>query len=95
MRTLLIWGLAAAFVLPAWALDNNIKMPVNLDRLAARATESVDVTLDASTLELASKFLSKDDPDQAQVKNLVSKLKGVYVRSFEFDKEGQYSLNDV
>jgi hypothetical protein len=95
MRTLLIWGLATAFVLPAWALDNNIKMPVNLDRLAARATESVDVTLDASTLELASKFLSKDDPDQAQVKKLVSKLKGVYVRSFEFDKEGQYSLSDV
>jgi hypothetical protein len=95
MRTLLIWGLAAAFVLPAWALDNNIKMPVNLDKLAARATESVDVTLDASMLELASKFLSQGDPDQAQVKKLVSKLKGVYVRSFEFDKEGQYSLSDI
>ena len=94
MRKLLIWGLAAAFVLPAWALDN-IKMPVNLDKLAARATESVDVTLDASMLELASKFLSKDDPDEAQVKKLVSKLKGVYVRSFEFDKEGQYSLSDL
>ena len=95
MRKLLIFGLAAAFVLPAWALDNNIKMPVNLDRLAARATESVDVTLDASMLELASKFLSQDDPDQAHVKKLVSKLKGVYVRSFEFDKEGQYSMSDV
>jgi len=55
----------------------------------------VDVTLDASMLQLASGFLSKDDPDEAQVKKLVSKLKGVYVRSFEFDKEGQYSMSDV
>ncbi len=72
-----------------------IRIPVNLDRLAARATESVDVTLDASMLQLASGFLSKDDPDQVKVKKIVSKLKGVYVRSFEFDKEGQYSINDV
>jgi hypothetical protein len=42
-----------------------------------------------------SKFLSKNDPDELRVQKLVSKLKGVYVRSFEFDKEGQYSLGDV
>ena len=46
-------------------------------------------------LQLASGFLSKDDADEAQVKKLVAKLKGVYVRSFEFEKEGQYSRADV
>lgn len=86
--------LGLSFTLPLAALSD-IKMPVNLDKLAARATESVDVNLDASMLQLASKFLSKDDADEVRVKNLVSKLKGVYVRSFEFDKEGQYSLSDV
>jgi Domain of unknown function (DUF4252) len=80
--------------LPGLALSD-ITMPVNLDKLSARATESVDVNLDASMLQLASKFLSKNDPEQIRVKNLVSKLKGVYVRSFEFDKEGQYSMGDV
>ena|ERR1700751_892133 len=73
----------------------DIKMPVNLDRLAQHASESVDVTLDSSLLQLASGFLSKDDPDEVKVKKLISKLKAVYVRSFEFDKEGQYSLADV
>jgi hypothetical protein len=73
----------------------DVKIPLNLDRLAQRATESVDVTLDASMLQLASGFLSKEDADQVKVKKLVSKLKGVYVRSFEFDKEGQYSMADV
>ncbi|MFL6352813.1 MAG: DUF4252 domain-containing protein [Bryobacteraceae bacterium] len=89
------WGavIAAAVTLPLGAQD--IKMPLNLDRLAEHATETVDVTLDASMLQLASKFLSKDDPDQMHVKQLVSKLKGVYVRSFEFDKDGQYSKSDL
>jgi hypothetical protein len=68
---------------------------VNLNRLSQKASESVNVTLDASLLQLASGFLSKDDPDQAKVKKLVSKLKGVYVHSFEFEKEGQYSPSDV
>jgi hypothetical protein len=73
----------------------DLKMPVNLDRLAERASESVDVTLDSSMLQLASGFLSKEDPDEAQVKKLVGKLKSIYVRSFEFDKVGQYSIGDV
>ncbi len=94
MKTILGCVMAVALTAPVWALDG-IKLPVNLDKLAERATESVDVTLDASMLQFASKFLSKDDPEEVQVKKLVSKLKGVYVRSFEFDKEGQYSLADV
>ena len=89
-------GLIVAGVLsvPVRASED-IKLPVNLDKLAERASESVDVTLDESMLQLASKFLSKDDPDEVQVKKLVGKLKGVYVRSFEFEKEGQYSMADV
>ncbi len=83
-----------ALVCPAWCADA-IKWPVSFDKLAKEAKESVDVTLDASMLQLASGFLEKDDPEQAHVKKVVSKLKGIYVRSFEFDKEGQYSMADV
>jgi hypothetical protein len=89
------WRLLMAGVVALPLCAQDIKIPLNLDRLAQRATDTVDVTLDASMLQLASRFLSKDDPDEARVKQLVSKLKGVYVRSFEFDKEGQYSKSDV
>jgi hypothetical protein len=92
-RNALVLLIAVALGMTAGAQD--IKMPGNLDKLAERATDSVDVTLDESLLQLASGFLSKDDPDQVKVKRIVSKLKGVYVRSFEFDKEGQYSMADV
>lgn len=89
-------GLIVAGVLGVPVLAaQDFKLPVNLDKLAERASESVDVTLDESMLQLASKFLSKEDPDEVQVKKLVGKLKGVYVRSFEFEKEGQYSQSDV
>lgn len=87
-------AIIAVSMSPVWAAED-FKIPLDVEKLAARATETVDVTLDSSTLQLASGFLSKDDPDEAQVKKLVSKLKGIYVRSFEFDKEGEYSTGDV
>ncbi len=93
-RSLLKLAIIAIAVAPVWAAED-FKLPINLDKLAERATESVDVTLDQSTLQLASGFLSKDDPDEAQVKKMISKLKGIYVRSFEFDKVGQYAMSDV
>ena len=67
----------------------------HLDRLAAKASETADVTLDGSLLKLAAKFLSADEPDQAKVKKLVVGLKGIYVRTFEFENEGEYSEADV
>mgnify|MGYP002381389989 CR=1 FL=1 len=81
--------------LAAPLLAQDIKFPASLERLAEKAEEVVDVTLDANMLQLASRFLSNKDADQAKVKKLIGGLKGVYVRSFEFDKEGEYLSSDV
>ena len=80
-------------VLPLAGQD--IKMPANLDKLEAKASEVVNVQLDGALIQLASRFLSEKDPDEAKVKRLVGGLKGIYVKSFEFDERGQYSLSDV
>jgi len=82
-----------AMLTSAWAQE--IKMPPAFDRLAAKAEESVDVTLDSNMLQLAGKFLSDKDADQSKAKKIVGGLKGIYVRSFEFAKEGEYSAADV
>jgi hypothetical protein len=72
----------AIFALFCLALSaQDIKMPPGLDKLEAKASEVVNVQLDGPLLQLASGFLSKDDPEEARVKKLVSKLKGVYVSS--------------
>ena len=71
-----------------------IKLPPSFDKLAEKASEVVDVQLDSSLLQMASKFLS-DKGDEAKAKKIVTGLKGIYVKSFEFDKPGEYSLSDV
>jgi hypothetical protein len=80
-------------LLPLAAQD--IKMPMSLDKLEAKASEVVNVQLDGALLQLASRFLSERDPDEANVKRLVRGLKGVYVKSFEFDERDQYKESDV
>jgi uncharacterized protein DUF4252 len=66
-----------------------------LDRLAAKAAQTVEVSLDERLLRIAAKFLKSEDPDEARVNELVSGLKGVYVRVFEFDNPGEYSNADI
>jgi hypothetical protein len=84
---------ALLVVLPLAAQD--VKMPANLDRLEAKASEVVNVQLDGALIQLASRFLSDKDPDEANVKRLVGGLKGIYVKSFEFEEKGQYNPSDV
>lgn len=71
---------------------------LNLDFLAdleERADEVVDVTLDASMLRIASKFLNGRDADERAIGDMIAKLQGIYVRSYEFAEEGQYNRNLV
>lgn len=71
------------------------QIKIDLSHLAARASDTVDVSLDGSLLEIAGKFLSSEKPDEARVKSLISGLKGIYVKSFEFDKQGAWSQSDL
>lgn len=90
MFLVLVWG-----ELPAYGQGARLQLN-NLEKLSKKAAEVVDVTLDGSMLKLASKFLNEDeDEEAAEVKELVKGLKGIYVKSFEFDKEGEYSEEDV
>jgi len=73
----------------------DFKIPPDVEKLSAKAKEVVEVTMDGPMLHWASKFLSADDPDEAKAAKLVANLKGIYVRSFEFDKEGEYTAAEV
>jgi polynucleotide 5'-kinase involved in rRNA processing len=66
-----------------------------LDALAAKASQTVDVNIDERLMQLAAKFLSSKDDDEAKVKEIVNGLKGIYVKSFEFENEGQYTESDL
>ncbi len=82
--------------LPASAQNfQKAKIQLDLGKLADKASEVVEVTVEAQTLKLAAKFLKDSDPEEAAVKALINGLQGVYVRVYQFDKENEYSSADV
>jgi len=66
-----------------------------LDHLSAKANQTVDVNIDEHLLQLTAKFLSSKEPDEVKVKEIVNGLKGIYVKSFQFDNEGDYTVADL
>jgi len=90
-------ALAVLLVLvAATAMAQNPRIQTSqLDALASKASETVDVNIDESLIALTAKFLSSKDDDEKKVKEIVNGLKGIYVKSFEFEAEGQYSEADL
>jgi len=93
-QPLMVLLLIASSTLIANAQDSRIQT-ASLDHLAAKASESVDVNVDERLMKMAAKVFSDQDADERKIKKLVEGLKGIYVRSFEFDASGQYTDADL
>jgi hypothetical protein len=93
MKNLLMTGLLVSIAPVLFAQDFDFH---TLDKLAAVAKSSTNVTLSGDMLKFAAGFLGSDnDKDAASIKAMVANMKGIYVRAYEFDKPGQYSESDV
>jgi hypothetical protein len=80
----------------AWAQARTGALDLSsLDKLEDKAKEVNVVTLDQNLLKLAGVVLDDKDKDQATAKSLLSGIKAVYVRNFEFSSKDQYSMADV
>lgn len=80
---------------PTSTLAQGVRLQLDhLDRLASEAVESVNVAIDPTMLKLASAFL-KAEGEQAALKEMLTKIQGIYVRSFEFERENAYTSDDV
>lgn len=66
------------------------KLDLKLDALAAKASKKVEVDLDTRLLHLAARL--SGDPE---LNNLLSGVKAIHVRSYEFLKSGAYSQKDL
>jgi len=62
----------------------------NFDALTQKAAQTVDITLDAALLGLATGFLDSSKPEDAAAKEVIRGLKGIYVRSYTFDRDFAY-----
>jgi len=72
---------------------------INLSGLAvleSKAKEMVNVTLDGTMLQLATRFLStKSKGNDTKAADLLKELKSISVRFFEFSREGQHKPEDL
>ena len=75
------------------ARAQNAKLQLDqLDVLANRASNTVDVKVDEHLMQTTLKWLGKDD---AELKDLLKAVKGIYVKSFSFDKDNEYSPAEI
>ena len=75
IRTTLIGLLVLATAFVARAQDSRIQMG-SLDHLAAKASQTVDVSIDERLIKIAAKVFSDTDIDEREVKKLLNGLKG-------------------
>ncbi|HEY3136823.1 MAG TPA: DUF4252 domain-containing protein [Blastocatellia bacterium] len=86
-----VFATASAFAQDPAKIDMS-----HLDRFADRADKVIDVTVDGQLLRLAASILNeKRSPDEGKIKELILGLKGIFVKRFEFEKEGEYTMADV
>jgi hypothetical protein len=86
----------AAWAAPAVAQSGGLPLPPGVEKeLAARASNVTEVTLGKNMLGFAAKFMNGKDEDDAATRRLIEGLEGIYVRSYEFDKDGQYSMEEM
>ena len=88
-QALVIGGLVAALAIGTPAAGQQLQLP-DLSKLSIGAIDVVDVSVDQALLGIAAGFMSDSTTDEAEVKSLVASIKGIYVRSFTYAKDGAY-----
>lgn len=82
--------------LAASARAQNAKIDLNfLNHLAGKATKVTNVNLDGPMLEAAARNERSSSQKPAAEQQMFQHLKGIYVRSYDFEKPGEYSHADV
>jgi hypothetical protein len=98
MRSSIITFILAAGISAAPALAQTAQLPAPSPiekELAARASGVTEVTLGKNMLAFAAKIMNGKNDDDAEARHLIEGLDGIYVREYEFDKDGQFSPDEV
>src|SRR4051812_2576774 len=93
-RTLILTACLLVSAMAAAKPPQSPRLPLDFPHLAEKATDTVNVSLGKDLINLAVKFIPKDDPETGKLVKLLQKLQGIYVRSYEFEKEGEFSTKD-
>ena len=96
-RNILKFAPALLFVVTAHVVTTAQTAKLQLDQLDVltnRASETIDVKLDEHLLQTTVKLFTKST-DDAEIRDLIKNVKGIYVKSFTFDKDDGYTPAEV
>lgn len=95
-RVAILMLAAAVLGMPVLAQSSPLTLPTPLEKqLAAHASNVTEVTLGKNMLAFAAKFMNNDDKNSVATRRLIEGLDGIYVRDYEFEQPGQYSLEAI
>ena len=87
--------LVCLLITPSAALAQGARLQLDyLDRLADQAKETVNITIDPAMLKMAAGLIKDPANSQAAIA-MLNDLEGIYIRSFEFDRDDAYTQEDV
>jgi hypothetical protein len=94
MKFVLLAVIAGTLLAPPGSAQ---KLELKLDAIAARASEKAEVDLDGALLKLAMQhgLAQKDKDGKPLAGDLLSGLQEIHVRSYDFDKAGAFSDQDL
>ncbi len=88
--------LVVLLIFPAASSAQGARIQLDhLNRLAEKATETVDVTVDSTMLKQSAGFLAGRGGDNPKLQELIEGIRGIYVKSFKFDVPDAYTDADV
>ena len=94
LALMLLTATAASLTSAAQTIQQLLPASVEKD-LAARASDVTEVTLGKNMLEFAAKFMNGKNDSDAATRQLIMGLDGIYVRDYEFEKVGEYSMDHI
>jgi hypothetical protein len=86
MRKHFITALALALALPFTAAAQGARLKLDLGDLASKAKESVNITIDKSTVDWASQALNSKGGDTEKLREIMKDLEGITIQTLEFEK---------
>ena len=94
IAVLLVTAAVSSLTVVAQSMPQLLPASVEKD-LAARASDVTEVTLGKNMLEFAAKFMNGKHDGDAATRQLIMGLDGIYVRNYEFEKPGEFSMENV
>jgi hypothetical protein len=96
IAALMLGAFALALPVLAQTASSPLPLPPPVEKeLAAKASNVTEVTLNKSMLGFAAKFMNNKDGGDNATRQLIEGLDGIYVREYEFDKAGDYSMDEI